>query len=594
MAPAQQQQQQQQGQQTVAIGQQQQQRQQAVTSEQQQQQLQQGQQAVPSGQQQQRQQRRQPALLRCLLLLAVAAAAVALMAPLGVSASPTGPPGIDARVRGEWERLLGICPDQQYTSCNGIDRSQWTKADATQVEAVAFGGVGAWTTFKLVTYDTRGARKTRGGDSWVVVIRDVSQKLKAAARVFDDGDGSYTVYAVLHGPGVYTLHAWLWYSVCHGLQEPVTTATLPDFESYERILTRADHCFIGETLRRPLLVVGKMGEVPCSGGSGSGSCPVAAQSGGGAGEESTWRTGAYHLRRNRTIECFSCCRPPFPPPGAPAPRAPSRLIFYGDSTVKNTWELLLYSARGPCKREWQPRDIQELVKPGDADKHNMCTRVDSLAEVDPHLDTVLKRCTADAPWTSAPVGTNNADLLQFFPMASHMDPVSYTSPQFSVMYVDGWGCKVFDGYVDKDFEGLRAGDVLVANIGAHCQRKMLFGDWRTHMDKVAKLLSDVRTRTGATLVWRTTFPIEEDVFRTHRDNLDGYVPQAHFNTDARRVMFDSYAEAVMTAAGVHVWDVSGLASLGNYKNHDMFHVDAPTMWAMNTDMMSLFVCPAAR
>ncbi len=41
-----------------------------------------------------------------------------------------------------------------------------------------------------------------------------------------------------------------------------------------------------------------------------------------------------------------------------------------------------------------------------------------------------------------------------------------------------------------------------------------------------------------------------------------YVPQAHFNTDARRLLFDSYAEHVLVPIGVHIWDVYGVAAMG--------------------------------
>ena len=36
----------------------------------------------------------------------------------------------------------------------------------------------------------------------------------------------------------------------------------------------------------------------------------------------------------------------------------------------------------------------------------LCREAASMAEVDPFLDTIMKRCTAGAPWTTVPVGTN--------------------------------------------------------------------------------------------------------------------------------------------------------------------------------------------
>ncbi len=91
-------------------------------------------------------------------------------------------------------------------------------------------------------------------------------------------------------------------------------------------------------------------------------------------------------------------------------------------------------------------------------------------------------------------------------------------------------------------------------------------------------------------MWRTTFLIEENVFRSHPEHVNGYVSQAHFNTDARRATFDSYVEHVLRPVGVHIWDVYGVSAMGTNKQHDMFHPDAPTMWPLNTDMMDLFGC----
>ena len=55
----------------------------------------------------------------------------------------------------------------------------------------------------------------------MVLLRDARQHLRVSTRVFDEGDGSYTAAAYFLQPGNYTVWAWLWYSDCHGLQEPV-------------------------------------------------------------------------------------------------------------------------------------------------------------------------------------------------------------------------------------------------------------------------------------------------------------------------------------------------------------------------------------
>ena len=117
----------------------------------------------------------------------------------------------------------------------------------------------------------------------------------------------------------------------------------------------------------------------------------------------TWRMETYYFRRNHTYLDAPCCKPRLTkPPGAPF----SRLLFYGDSTVKNSWEMLLHPARKPCKiKTWRPRHITELFQ------GKNCKKTKSgMAEIDPKLDKILKRCTAGAPWTSVPIGTDSLDV----------------------------------------------------------------------------------------------------------------------------------------------------------------------------------------
>ena len=58
----------------------------------------------------------------------------------------------------------------------------------------------------------------------------------------------------------------------------------------------------------------------------------------------TWRMETYYFRRNHTYLDAPCCKPRLgKPPGPPF----SRLLFFGDSTVRNSWEMLLYPARKP-------------------------------------------------------------------------------------------------------------------------------------------------------------------------------------------------------------------------------------------------------
>lgn len=175
---------------------------------------------------------------------------------------------------------------------------------------------------------------------------------------------------------------------------------------------------------------------------------------------------------------------------------------------------------------------------------------------------------------------------------AHAPPVQPPLPrEFTLVYLDGWGCQPFRDSVLPLLRTSRPGDVLVINIGAHCSRDMTFDEWRQYVDAMAPELERLRAETGVLLVWRTSFIVKEHVFRSG-PYAGGYVPTAHFNTDARRELFDSYVEAKLAPTGVHVWDVSGLTSMGEFKNRDMIHADAMTMWAMEHDMMDLFGCPS--
>ncbi len=187
------------------------------------------------------------------------ALAVAVLVPLAAGATPhlrqllqaaslqdtSTTLDVDARTRGYWRELTQtICPQRKYTSCNGMDRSQWTDASRSQFTRFDFQGLGAWSTFRIITYDFHGRRRARGGDSWYVVLLDRRRGVKVPARVFDEGDGTYTGAAFFLRPGSYAVVAWLWYSDCHGLQEP----TLPiDEYTSERWF---GVCVVGQSERR--------------------------------------------------------------------------------------------------------------------------------------------------------------------------------------------------------------------------------------------------------------------------------------------------------------------------------------------------------
>ena len=125
---------------------------------------------------------------------------------------------INKRVQSQWRELSSICPSRAYRSCEGVNRGTWTDTQRTQFSPLTFNGLGAWSTFKMTTFDKGGARRQRGGDSWFLLLRDYQRRLRVPIRIFDDGDGTYTGAVHFLFPGNYTLWGWLYYSDCHGLQ----------------------------------------------------------------------------------------------------------------------------------------------------------------------------------------------------------------------------------------------------------------------------------------------------------------------------------------------------------------------------------------
>lgn len=131
-------------------------------------------------------------LLRCsLLLMALLTAGAAAMY-------------VEARIRSDWQHLVRICPHRHYRSCEALDKSNWTDARRTRrLDMVQQAG--RWLTFRMETFDQAGRKKPHGGDSWFVLLRERQQNITLSTRVFDEGDGTYTVAAVIHHPGV---HGW--------------------------------------------------------------------------------------------------------------------------------------------------------------------------------------------------------------------------------------------------------------------------------------------------------------------------------------------------------------------------------------------------
>lgn len=61
-------------------------------------------------------------------------------------------------------------------------------------------------------------------------------------------------------------------------------------------------------------------------------------------------------------------------------------------------------------------------------------------------------------------------------------------------------------------------------------------------------------------------------------------------TEARRQLFDSYAETAMRAAGVAVWDATAHGAGGEHRVDDMQHYDGQTTRTLNLEMAAGILC----
>lgn len=185
-----------------------------------------------------------PGRLACSCLLVCL---LCLQTVTGINDSaPQRHDSISNRITHYWKELSRICPSHNYTSCWHVDRSNWTDASRVQTTGASVAPLGDWSTFQLITYDGHGTRRVTGGDSWSIVLKGVgTNNLTVPARVFDEGDGTYTVAALLLRPATYSMIARLFYSNCLGLQS--AAGSLLD---WGRHLEYKDHCYIGKHMCR--------------------------------------------------------------------------------------------------------------------------------------------------------------------------------------------------------------------------------------------------------------------------------------------------------------------------------------------------------
>ena len=280
---------------------------------------------------------------------------------------------IEARIPRYWQELEAICgANMAYRPCAAFPAHHFTSAARSSLEPWGgFRGAGRWHTLRLLSATAAGARKERGGDVWWASLRDASTGRRLPARVFDDGDGGYTVAFVALAPGNFTLTLRLFYSLCAGLLDP-----FPDWAAKLAEKGEEAHCYIGEKLEGAAsLVIPDDGSFNQTAGGGAGAGPGTQGAAGNAGAVGTTAGGAaaaaaagsalgtaappqlvagavrrsdrYVYRESGGLRLHPCCLPP-PWRLAAGPEV-RRFVMWGDSTFKRPMELFTALARQPCR-----------------------------------------------------------------------------------------------------------------------------------------------------------------------------------------------------------------------------------------------------
>ena len=262
----------------------------------------------------------------------------------------------ESSIVNQWRTISQMCSDRSYKSCNNIDKSKWTDAKSSRLSnmGISYTGVGKAYAWELQTFTAAGDERKKGGDSWFVILRDKEQRLKLPVRVIDRGDGTYSLHVVLSAPGKFHLHAMLWYSDCHGYQEPTLNSSEERsyLDDFEKKLSKTDHCYIGQRIAWPVFAKGwteasrefvpmASADTACSSDWCESlrrppfSLTPSVHSETRRPRGKSYRTELYHFRRNNSIHSLDCCSPP------PLPKKQvKRLLLYGDSTMRNIWDIL--------------------------------------------------------------------------------------------------------------------------------------------------------------------------------------------------------------------------------------------------------------
>ncbi|EDO35161.1 predicted protein [Nematostella vectensis] len=123
------------------------------------------------------------------------------------------------RWRLDWEAILSPCAGSMRWDMRAAVRSQArTNAHKSFVSKWELQPAGHFSRFWIQSVDMNGRRKSSGGDTWRVYIRQGPASL--APVVFDHDNGLYEVLVLVLEPGTYTTGITLDYTLCNGLRDP--------------------------------------------------------------------------------------------------------------------------------------------------------------------------------------------------------------------------------------------------------------------------------------------------------------------------------------------------------------------------------------
>eukprot|EP00887_Chlorella_sp_A99_P007583 scaffold28.g7583.t1 len=482
-----------------------------------------------------------------------------------------------------------ICFNREFESCaaaaaNGTRKRPAippTQANLTRLlEPPVIVGQGRWSFARFATLRADGRRKHEGGDSWTVQLKG-DQGVGLPARTFDEADGTYTAAFIPLVPGVYSVLASLHYTSCAGYMDP--------WPGYEAEMTEDPRCWqSGAHIELGQVVVPPATDpATACGARGTGSGGSSSSSGSGHLLPGPVFRSEHHLYWQHNQARFKAACHVAPPFRLGANK--TRILLFGDSTTRYNMQAMSAYVLTPCKILWRPAWLAKHWTP--EERGRTCLPAPH-AEADPELHAAWQGCTRGAPWSDVQMGVVEKEYLGHFNYIEGLVLVNTSSgeallngttpvakqPSLSIILLNGYGCKS-PGELAAAAQDWRATDVVIVNTGPWCFRQISFEQWRRVMDGWVGVLK----RTQAAVVWRSSVPV-----RDHARAHFTWFARSTFQNDARRQLFDGYAEFAMRRVGIPVWAQSAYGVVG--KHNDLQHLDAYTTRTTNLELASRILC----